>query len=281
MGFTDISKTGFSKSKTGSHTVWLANEFADSRLRDVLADGLSSLHHTYPLEKVPTSKFADVYKFTYTDDFLHPVFYFKQYHYRSLWDFIKHMFRPSRAKRTMRAAAMLRANGFTSPEIISIGYVGKGPFSFDNFLLTREVENALPIYSFFSQRFENPGARSFLSDKRKFITVLGRFVGSLHTKNISHGDLRMGNVLLRQNGSEWEFFLLDNERTIQYRNLPNRLRLKNLVQVNMYRPSVVTNTDRMRFFRAYLTENPSLTHCWKTWARRIHKRTQRRLLKIK
>jgi hypothetical protein len=267
-----VTANQFIKKKTGSFTVRLAEQFADSSLQDALVDGLHSLANTYSLTKIPASKFADVYKFSCDSE----RFYFKQYHYRSPWDVIKHIFRPSRVKRTFKAAAMLDASGFASPIIVAMGYRRKGLFCSEHSLLTREIENASSIYAFFQQSFSASGP---LLMKRDFIMALGRFVGRLHSKNISHGDLRLGNVLFRQNGPAWDFFLLDNERTVQYCRLPSRLRLKNLVQVNMFNPPSITHTDRLRFFRAYLSENPALSAVWKTWAAKVNRKTLWRLAK--
>lgn len=248
-------------------TLWIAPSLADPPLQNALAQGVYSLEKLYSLEKIPASRSADVYKFSCDSG----TFYFKQYHCRSLWDSIKHIFRPSRAHRALQAAAMLTTNGFGSPEVVAIGRRRTGIFSLENFLLTREVENALSLYAFFERHYGCSNSCS--GEKRAFINALGRLVGRLHAKNISHGDLRLGNVLVRKNNSGWEFFLLDNERTVQYARLPDRLRLKNLVQCNMYLSAALTRTDRISFFSAYLAENPTLSPAAKTWLKKISKKT--------
>jgi hypothetical protein len=77
----------------------------------------------------------------------------------------------------------------------------------------------------------------------------------------------------------WQFFFLDNERTRKLGLLPKRLRLKNLVQVNMLQSENITVTDRMRFFEAYLEQNGHLGDKWKDLARRIIAKTRLRLSK--
>jgi serine/threonine protein kinase len=263
----------YCKIKTGSFTLWLAATFKDSPLQNALADGFLSLAKAYTLKKVPASATSVVCTFTCEGQ----TFYFKQYHCRSLWDFIKHTVRPSRAQRAMQAAAMLEANGFAAPEVVAMGCRRTGIFNRENFLLTREVENALSLYAFFERHCSRPNSCS--TEKQKFIRAVGRLVGRLHAKNISHGDLRLGNVLVRKNTATWYFFFLDNERTVQYRRLPDRLRVKNLVQCNMHRTSALTRTDRLRFFTAYLAENPALANAAKTWLKKINSRTLRRIAK--
>ena len=191
----------YCKIKTGSFTLWLAATFKDSPLKDALADGLRSLERIYPVKKVPASATSEVCTLTYDNE----IFYFKQYHCRSLWDLIKHTVRPSRARRAMQAAAMLEANGFAVPEIVAMGSRRKCLFSLENFLLTREIEDALPLYVFFDQQYGQKQPSSKARDlrgrmnveKREFINTLGHLVGRLHAKNISHGDLRLGNILVR------------------------------------------------------------------------------------
>jgi hypothetical protein len=60
--------------------------------------------------------------------------------------------------------------------------------------------------------------------------------------------------------------------------LPNRLRLKNLVQVNMSQDGV-SNTDRMRFFGSYLSEDTAIMPNSKILAQKVTARTSKRLKK--
>jgi tRNA A-37 threonylcarbamoyl transferase component Bud32 len=98
----------------------------------------------------------------------------------------------------------------------------------------------------------------------------------MHAAGIFHGDLRLGNVLVQKNEGQWRFFFIDNERTKKFYHLPDSLRLKNLVQVNMFREGI-SRTDRLRFFKAYLKENPSIVRKRNKWAKKIVTKTNRRL----
>ncbi len=256
--------------------LWLAAKWKDSPLKESLAQGARSLAGTYALVRVPASKNVEVYKFACDSG----RFFFKQYHWRSPWDRIKHLFRPSRAARTVTATAMLEANGFAAPEIVAMGGGCPGWLATDPFLLTCEVENSLSLHLFVEQRL-GPSTAS-LARKREFIRTFGRFVGRLHARNISHGDLHLCNILVRLSGeepSENDFVLIDNERTVQFRSLPDRLRLKNLVQCNLFRTNALSSTDRMRFFKSYLAENSALTPVAKAWLRRVVRITEQRLAK--
>ena len=67
-----------------------------------------------------------------------------------------------------------------------------------------------------------------------------------------HGDLRPNNVLVELGKQPYTFHLIDNERNKQYRNIPYKLIVKNLVQIGMLASIDISNTDRMRFYKCYL-----------------------------
>lgn len=266
-----MSLEHFTKKKTDKFTVWLNKDLIGTQIESAILNGFSSLNKSYSLQRIPSSRFSDVYRFRDNDS----VFYFKQYRYRSVWDLIKHLFRASRADRSFQAAAMLKANRFSSPKIAAMGYRNK-ILKTENFILMLEVKNALSVELFFREHYEKLSLD--LLEKRKFLLNFGRFAGRLHSKNISHGDLRLSNVLVTKNGSDLEFFLLDNERTVQHRRLPSRFRLKNLVQINMFQSPYLSRTDQLRFLKAYFSENPALLPKWKKLARKVQNKTSKRLL---
>jgi tRNA A-37 threonylcarbamoyl transferase component Bud32 len=78
-------------------------------------------------------------------------------------------------------------------------------------------------------------------------------VGRMHAQNIFHGDLRFGNILVKQENEKFIFFLLDNERTKKFKKLPHRLRLKNLVQIYISQTDA-SDSDRTIFRDAYLAQ---------------------------
>jgi len=64
----------------------------------------------------------------------------------------------------------------------------------------------------------------------------------MHAGGIFHGDLSIGNVLVVREEQKWRFFFIGNERTKKFYRLHARLRLKNLVQINMFRYGI-NNTE--------------------------------------
>ena len=226
-----------------------------------------------PFTKVSSSKFARVFKCSVEFAGHAHNLYLKFYLYRSAWDFIKHIVRPSRAKRAFNAAIMLAKNGLYSPQIVSIGQWNYGPICTKSFMITRELENTKGIIELCKSFSEKKNA---LADKRRFIRTLGQTIGQMHATGIFHGDLRTGNVFAGKINGNWRFFFLDNERTMKFSALPKRLRLKNLVQINMLRDEVDL-TDRLRFLKSYLQHNPCLQAEYKSFARKITHKTRHRL----
>lgn len=240
--------------------------------------GEKELREHYQLTTIQSSKFARVYKLTVRFDDVDKGVYFKQYLCRSIWDFIKDFVRAGRAERAFKATEMLGENGFETSTIIARGESRYGLCHTTNFLVTLEIEDAKQIYQFIPDNMEDL-TKEQLRSKRELIRAFGRTIGKMHAKGIFHGDLRLGNVLARQEKNGWRFFFLDNERTKKFYCLPARLRLKNLVQVNMFLSAAMSNTDRMRFLREYWAQNEKAKTKKVDLIEKVLKKTRRRLSK--
>jgi tRNA A-37 threonylcarbamoyl transferase component Bud32 len=266
----------FDKIRGGNHTLYIHRNFRNDTFEQALLDSEKELGERYQLTTIQSSKFARVYKLTVRFDDVDKEVYFKQYLYRSVWDFIKDFVRASRAERAFKAAEMLGENGFDAPTIIAMGKFRYGLYHTTNFLVTLEIEDAKQIYQFIIsdlQKDSKLGTRG----KRELIRAFGQTIGRMHAKGIFHGDLRLGNILARQEKNRWRFFFLDNERTRKFYRLPARLRLKNLVQVNMFPPAAISNTDRMRFFKEYWAQNEKAKTKKAALIKKVLKKTRRRL----
>ncbi len=263
--------SSFDKICGGNCTLYIHRNFRNDTLEQALLDGEKKLSERYRLTAVRSSKFARVYKLTVRFNDVDKGVYFKQYLCRSVWDIIKHFVRANRAERAFKAAEMLSENGFDAPAIIAMGKFRYDLYHTTNFLVTLEIEDAKQIHQFISDsKLETRG-------RRELIRAFGRTVGQMHAKGIFHGDLRLGNILAKQEKDRWRFFFLDNERTRKFRRLPGRLRLKNLVQANMPPPAYMSNTDRMRFFKEYWAQNEKTETSKATLIKKVLKKTRRRL----
>ncbi len=265
----------FDTMRIENRAIRVRKDFPEDDLQDLLSLLDSSSQSKSRLTAVPSSRFARVFRCDISSGRDGRKLYFKKYLCRSTLDFVKHLFRPSRARRAFNASLMLEKNGLDAPAVVALFERRVGPFCSDNFLLTEEVENARSMVEVLTDLCANSDADALVR-KRDLIGAFAEMVGRMHAREIFHGDLRLGNVLVTQEGGKWRFFLIDNERTRKFYNLPSRLRLKNLVQLNMFRHGI-SNTDRLRFFREYLSANPSIQMRYGRWAEKIIAKTNKRL----
>ena len=260
----------FTKVKVSQWGLQLNSRFPVSFAGACLPEGDTFNGVRGPFERIAASKFARVYKGAINFNNRKYKVYIKQYLCRSPVDFVKHLVRPSRAERSFNAAMMLAESGLHSPEVIAMGCWRFGPVTFNNFLITSDLENAKPVYILLTEGMGD-------TDKRDFLADLGATIGKMHAANIFHGDLRPGNVLAEKIDGKWRFYFLDNERTRKFQDLPDRRRLKNLTQINMLANTILTKTDRMRFYKSYIKENPDLTPRRKTIALATAANTRKRM----
>ena len=144
-------------------------------------------------------------------------------------------------------------------------------------MVTKAVGDAQSVDSFIKTNYPVGTDRESMLMKRKFLQHLGMTVGRMHHLGIFQGDLRPGNVLV-QHGDPPIISLIDNERTRKYEKLPDRKRVKNLVQINLSLVPAITRSDRARFFSAYLEENRDLKNDKKKWQEMVLSKTRSRMM---
>lgn len=198
--------------------------------------------------------------------------FIKRFLHRSAIDFAKHLVRPSRARRDAAGCEILRTHGLNAPTIVAVGERSAGPVCLESLTVTLRARGE-HLYDYLQGTV---GEDASPHGRRHLIVAVGQCVGRMHVAGIAHGDLRPRNILVEPEGDDWRVTFLDNERTCKSGRLSDAARLKNLVQINMF-PTGLSRADRMRFFRAYLDENPSLKPHARTWAARIMDGTRRRL----
>lgn len=267
--------TKFNNVQIHNWKIRIRKDFLKCNIRDLLLLSNKTTQEQNKLIEVPSSEYTKVSKYDVCiNDTSHPA-YLKQYLYRSVWDFFKHLFRPSPAKRSFDASIMLQKAGLDAPVVIGLFEKWVGPLLIHNLLLTKEVKNAKSIAQGLIE-MSCTGGKDTLARRRNLIECFGETVGQMHAEGIFHGDLRLGNVLVQQKKTAWRFFFLDNERTKKFQRLSSRLRLKNLVQVNMFQENI-TNTDRIRFFRKYCSQNIQDRKAKKALAKHVLRKTEQRL----
>jgi len=275
MDFPKKLADDFDKMRIDDWVIRIRKNFPKDDIKNLISVNDSPAEGQGQFIRVPSSDYTRVFRYNISFNGIGHTFYLKQYLCRSTLDFAKHLFRPSRAKRAFNASLMLQKNGFDAPAVIGLFERRLGPFYTDNFLLTREIEKAKSVPQLLTDICQNYDKNTSVH-KRALIKAFAKTIGQMHAKGIFHGDLRLGNVLVVKEGQKRRFFFIDNERTKKFYRFPVRLRLKNLVQINMLRSDTITNTDRMRFYKAYLKENPSIARKQNKWGKKIVTKTNRR-----
>jgi hypothetical protein len=273
--------SGFEKIRQNNRTIYISRQFLNHPLGQVLLAGEEKWFRQHEFKILPSSERSIVHKFTISVDGVNREVYVKQNPFRSILHSLKCLFsHGSPARRSFKAEIMLAENGFDAAEVIAFGESGDGFLQTKNFLATFGIENAK------SARLHILGTREILTPEqllnwRRFIRDFGRTIGRMHARGIFHGDLRLGNILVRQDNNLWRFFFLDNERTQKFSRLPLMYRVKNLVQLNMGPYGIASSTDRMRFFTAYRIENGMSKKAGKALITATIRKTSRRLDKEK
>lgn len=197
-----------------------------------------------PFVKLPSSKFANVFKFNVLFKGKVHNLILKQYLNRSPLEILKNLLLSCRAHRAFKADLMLKQHGFAGPGIVAVGKKTAAGIPVRNFSITAEITNSTPLYRILETDSKQ---------RQEIISQFGQMVGRMHAENIFIGDLRFGNVLVKPENGRFVFFLLDNERTKIFKKLPNRLRLKNLVQIYISRINA-EESERRCFLDAYLSQ---------------------------
>jgi tRNA A-37 threonylcarbamoyl transferase component Bud32 len=101
---------------------------------------------------------------------------------------------------------------------------------------------------------------------RDVFGALGRFIGAMHDKGVSHIDLSPRNILVRPRGKDSEFLLLDYEDARFARQVGKRRRLENLHHLHERLFQSVSVRNRLHFLHTYAPENYK---AWRNALRRL------------
>lgn len=203
-----------------------------------------------------------IFRFTYDDK----GFYYKEYFFPGWYKLLKDLFRGFWNERAARVHAQLEDAGFSVAHVAAIGKKG-----WRRFMVTEEIFDSEPIRQFF---------RSSSAEERVgLMKQYGETIGRLHGCGFSHGDLRWGNILVKEHGGIYQFVLIDNERTQFYhRGIPVRLCIKNLVHTRFSGLAEgMTEEDWHHFFDAYCSAFPRGQKNREAWADETGRKLKQRI----
>lgn len=180
-------------------------------------------------------------------------FYVKEYPYRG-FALLKNLLRrhPARAEWLAINGFLVRGMQTLQPlalveKRIRFSVVG-------GYLILKKILGAVPISQYVLMNFAPQGdRRSLLKTKKSYLKTLARVIGQLHQRDIFHPDLVADNIMVQPDQTgQWIFYFLNLERVRFKGSLSWKERIKNLIQLNVTLPSVLTRADRLRFLNHYL-----------------------------
>jgi serine/threonine protein kinase len=96
--------------------------------------------------------------------------------------------------------------------------------------------------------------RENIKKKRVFINNFATTLGKMHNHNIFHHDLKTCNIMVKEKDKSFDFTFLDFDKVSFNEKITVRKRVKNLIQINLSTPRLITLTDRFRFLNEYLKQ---------------------------
>ena len=174
-------------------------------------------------------------------------------HWRGWRAAVSEALRGSRAARAARGAEQLREIGLGHPESLAVAERRRLGLVSESFLVTRFVTGAKPLPAAI------PALRAAPARRRALAYALGDLIGTLHARGLDHSDLKHSNLLVTPHDS---WVLLDLDSLASSRKPIWRRRVRALGQLEAYATDLypwLPRTDRLRFLRAYLRQNPELS----------------------
>ncbi len=221
---------------------------------------------------------------------------YKRFRAKNRWKAFLNLFRGSRAMRCWRLGHALLSRGIATPRPIMVCEPGR--FNAAQrwqeraaYLATQWVDGAENLHLWAWALSERPPhARMKLA--AECARSLGRLVGRMHARQISHGDMKGSNVLVidRRTTDKAEMpktpemlntLLIDldgvriHKRLLRKRRIADLMRLATSVAGHPW----VNNSLRRRFLAAYAAEFPRGAVCWKTLWREVARKSGKLIAK--
>jgi len=237
--------TEFSVKKEKGITIYSRNDLSFDRLKKVIESHLTFVREK-PSDLLKNS--PEVKVFLIEDEKGRA--YVKQFCYPHFWERMKDNFRLSRGLKAWLGGNGLGARGIASVRPLALVENRDWLGVKESLLLMEALDSSQEMDRYILKGFKDFNA------KMLFIRNFAQWLSSLHQKRIYHRDMKACNILVSENRETWNFHLLDLEDILLDEKVNEKKLFKNLLQLNTSTPSLMTRTDRLRFFKAYQDQHP-------------------------
>jgi hypothetical protein len=183
--------------------------------------------------------------------------YVKRYNAFSLSYKLASPFRNSRAFRSLRGAAILRAAHIPSAAPVAAVENRKNGALTKSFFLTEEIGGGETSDVFWRVRLLDLKGSDGFALRRRFLAQLAGLFRTLHDRRIYHNDLKDVNIFAAgaAGTNDFRFVLLDLDGVARLKYLSQRRKIKNLVQLNRTLGRYLRRVEKLFFLKNYLGAN--------------------------
>jgi tRNA A-37 threonylcarbamoyl transferase component Bud32 len=166
---------------------------------------------------------------------------YKRFQRRHWYDRWVNWFRPSPAMRSWINGHAFLDRGMPTPMPYLLNQQRDGTA----YLLMERLEGAIDLAEWV--------AKATVTERRKMIDTLARWLRLLHHRHLTHRDLKAPNILV---ANEMVYFI-DLVGCSSVRKMSERIRVRDLTRLNVsfLQSPQITRSDRLRFLRIYLLWN--------------------------
>jgi tRNA A-37 threonylcarbamoyl transferase component Bud32 len=237
--------TEFSVKKEKGITIYLRNDLSLDRLKKLIESHLAFVREK-PSDLLKNS--PEVKVFLIEDE--KGRVYVKQFCYPHFWERMKDNFRLSKGLKAWLGGNGLGVRGVASVRPLALVENRDWLGVKESLLLMEALDSSQEMDRYILKGFKDFNA------KMLFIRNFAQWLSSLHQKRIYHRDMKTCNILVSEKRGTWNFHLLDLEDILLDEKVNEKKLFKNLLQLNTSTPSLMTRTDRLRFFKAYQDRHP-------------------------
>lgn len=179
-------------------------------------------------------------------------FFLKAYSYSGAAR-LRTVFIASRAGREYRNLLRMAGLGFSVPRPVACGQARTLGFVSDSFVMTRALEDAVPIWTFIYEAKTAPFPFPGRAERLRLIADFAKVLRRAHEEGFFIHTLRSKNVLLTKNGERYELNVIDVPFAgiWRWKLFPGAGRVRDLASLLKWARLLLTRTERMRFARAY------------------------------